>query len=106
VTLSANALLESIETPHTYSLYFGLDYTLGPRSLTTAPVFKVKIASDLDQLPLSLPLENYQKLFHKTFKDTKVTVKQLVSIVYLWRLTLDNFLAEKKTEGRMHIKLY
>jgi hypothetical protein len=70
------------------------------------PVYTAHSMDDVGQLPVLFSQEDFGRIFHKTFANTKATVHSLVSLVYIVRKLLNSYEADKVTEGRTHVMLY
>jgi hypothetical protein len=63
--------------------------------------------SDVQSLPTSFGLADFESTFNKIFVDTRVTVHSLASLVYIIRKPMDVFSSgTSSTEGRSHVVLY
>ena len=105
--LTANAILKGPEARPTWSIFFGYDYcTDGEKSIKMGDLYFVSTVGDVEQLPTTFSIADYERVFNRTYSDTSVTVAGLVNLVFIFRRALTDFENERATEGRVHRTLY
>ena len=91
----------------TYSVYFGLDYGSDEgRVVRWGDIYLVSNISDVNKVPFDFPLESFNATFSRIFRNTRVSVKKLVSLVYIFRSPMPNFSEVAVGGGRTYRTLY
>jgi hypothetical protein len=108
VTITCNAILQGPPSDPTFSLYFGHDYidSGDEKSVAVSGLYKVHSMDGIDSLPLGFGIEEYGRLFNKTFHRTGVKVVGIANLIYIASKVLGDYGTERKTAGRKHVMLY
>lgn len=107
VTITCNAILQGPPSDPTYSLFFGHDYVgSGDKSAVVSGIYRVEGNHSIASLPLGFGVEEYARLFDRTFHRTGVKVVGLANLIYIARKGLGDYVKDKRTPGRKHVTLY
>ena len=93
VFVTANAVVQS-QRDGRLSFFHGLDFSESGRSdmppLSLRTFHSVKTVGDVQQLPTTFPIEDFDVVFREALPNTTVFVKEIVNTVYIVRRTIND----------------
>jgi hypothetical protein len=100
VTVTANAILETSQDPPDYSVWYGQDFYTDERAdAFLSDVVVVRDFGDISEIQTDYSLDDFQVLWDRIFNDTATYVRELVNIVYVFRMYLDDFARDRVDPG-------
>ena len=103
VTVTATAILQG-DDDHRFSIWHGLDYS-GKRHFAMSPVFQVTYPGDVADIDTDWDIDTFADIFAATMPDSRVSVYDLVSLVFIITRHLDDWHLEQ-TCGQHLVQLY
>ena len=104
---------------HEFSLYYGQKFSPKARQINlgakfdddgaevqNGETFVLTSPGDAAFLPTKFPAEHFQDLFRLNFGSTQVRIHSVVSLIYKFSKTLDEFIIDKQTAGQKWISLF
>ena len=97
VSVTCNVILASnsgSDSNQTFSVFWGQDFSES-RNFTSPLSFEVRKFQDVGKIKTSFTVQEFEQIFLNNFPDTKTSVHEVISIVYLIR-KLGSFYEDKE----------
>lgn len=82
-------------------LFFGQDFPDGKSQIALSTVYRVDSLSDINNLPISIPTQEFSSSFDRTYADTDARVDHIVALVFLATKILPNYATDAVVGNKM-----
>jgi hypothetical protein len=82
-------------------LYFGQDFPDGKSQISLSTVYRVDSISDVSNLPVFIPVDEFSSSFERVFDDTDARVDHITALVYLVTKILPNYATDAVVGNKM-----
>ena len=114
--ITANCVLVS---DHEFSLFYGQKFSpkakqinLGAKfnaegtEVDSGDTFILTSPGDAASLPTTFPADHFEDVFRLNFGSTRVRIHSVVSLIFKFSKTLDEFIIDRRTQGQRWISLF